>query len=167
MILASLLALAAPQATAATAPDAACRGADARLPPELAGWSRPAAATAGASAAGAAPLIPGTAVEASLRPTRSIAYALPPKKPGEPASSGGIFSLTVAAAGRYRVALGAGAWVDVLRGATPVASVAHAHGPACSNVRKMVDFDLGPGRYVIQLAGSTAPRLRLLVARIG
>lgn len=89
-----------------------------------------------------------------------------PEKPGEPASNGGIFTFNVPTAGRYRIALGAGAWIDVLKGAVPAASVAHAHGPACSTIRKMVDFKLQPGRYLLQIAGSSAATLPMMVSRV-
>ena len=66
--------------------------------------------------------------------------------------------------GTYRVALGAGAWVDMLRDGKAIASTAHGHGPACSGIRKIVDFPLTPGSYVLQLAGSPDANIPVLVA---
>jgi len=113
-----------------------------------------------------APVLPlGTDVTAALLPTPRVAYPVPPAKPGATGTSGGLFAFAVPAAGRYRVALGSGVWVDVLSGTTPVASAAHGHGPECSGVRKPVDFDLTPGRHLLQVAGAAAATLRLTVSR--
>ncbi|HEX8555674.1 MAG TPA: homogentisate 1,2-dioxygenase, partial [Sphingomonas sp.] len=73
----------------------------------------------------------------------------------------------VASAGTYRVALDSAMWIDVVAGTAAIASTTHGHGPACSGVRKMVDFALRPGRYVIQLSGSAKPQAVVMVARVG
>nr|WP_179220809.1 hypothetical protein [Sphingomonas laterariae] len=44
--------------------------------------------------------------------------------------------------------------------------IATAHGPACSGVRKMVDFRLKAGRHVLQIAGSASPAIALMVTRL-
>lgn len=166
MLLAVLLALAAPQVAESTHDALACAATAAPLPAGMENWSRPGVARAGASAGAATPLKIGTAMTATLLPAPKVAYAARPEKPGTPASSGGVFAFTIESAGRYRVALGSAAWVDVLRGTTPVGSVAHGHGPACSTVRKMVDFDLAPGRYLLQVVGSGTATLPLMVSRV-
>lgn len=108
----------------------------------------------------------GVGVSATLLPTPKIAYVVRPEKPGGLVSSGGIFAFIVPVAGRYRVALGAGAWIDVLNGTTPATSVSHDHGPNCTGVRKMVYFDLKPGRYLLQVAGNATATLPLMIARM-
>ena len=167
-ILLSLLLAAAP-AQAMEGMDhaqAACPATPAALPAGLEGWTRQAAVRAGASAARATPLSIGTAVVATLLPTPKLAYAMRPEKPGGSVSSGGLFAFAVPAAGRYRVALGSAAWIDVLSGTMPVSSVAHGHGPDCSGIRKMVDFDLQPGHYLLQVAGNGSATLPLMVSRV-
>ena len=144
----------------------ACPATPAPLPPELAGWARQSPVHAGAAAARATLLPIGKGLVATLLPTSTVAYAVPPEKQGSPASSGGVFAFTAPTRGRYRVALGAGAWIDVLSGITPTVSVAHGHGPDCTGVRKTVDFDLEPGRYLLQVAGSGSAKLSMLVARV-
>jgi hypothetical protein len=132
----------------------------------MSGWAKAKPANAAARSE-TATLVPiGTGITATLLPTARVAYAVRPGKPGGPGSNGGIFAFVVPAAGRYRVAVGSGVWIDVLRGTTPVTSVAHAHGPRCSAVRKMVDFDLQPGRYVLQIAGSGPATLSMMVSRL-
>lgn len=108
----------------------------------------------------------GEGVVATLLPMSAVTYAVPPEKPGNPASSGGVFAFTVSARGRYRVALGGGAWIDVLSGTTAAASVAHGHGPDCTGIRKTVDFDLAAGRYVLQVSGSGSAKLPIMVVRL-
>lgn len=134
------------------------------IPAELAGWR-----TAMPVAAGDTPAViqVGQGARATLLPGAEVNYSLVPEKPGAAGTSGGVFAFEVARAGTYRVALGAGAWIDVVRGGAAIASKAHGHGPDCSPVKKMVDFDLTPGRYVLQIAGSPTPTLALIVARLG
>ena len=67
--------------------------------------------------------------------------------------------------GAYRVALSDAAWVDIVRRGKSLGSVAHGHGPRCSGIRKIVDFQLDRGRYALQLSGMTADRVRVLIAR--
>lgn len=143
---------------------AACPATPAPLPPELAGWSTRTAVAA--TPAGDAVLTIGHGATATLLPAAAVTLAAPVTKPIDPATTSGVFAFTVATAGRYRVALGAGAWVDVVRDGAALPSVAHGHGPACSPVRKMVDYDLTPGRYRLQVVGSATPTLDLLIARL-
>lgn len=168
MMLPPLLALAAApkEMSAMDHPTVACPATPAPLPAELEGWTRKQPARAGATAAAATLLPIGVGVAATLLPTPKVSYPVRPEKPGGSVSSGGIFAFTVPAAGRYRVALGSGAWIDVLSGTTPAISVAHGYGPECTGVRKMVDFELRPGRYLLQVAGNGSATLPLMVARV-
>ena len=166
-LLSLLLAATAPQAMDGMDHKAtACPATPAPLPAGLEGWSRKTPARAGTTASRATMLTIGEGAVASLLPTPRVSYAVRPEKPGGSVSSGGLFTFTVATAGRYRVALGSGAWIDVLAGTKPVVSVAHGHGPECTGVRKMVDFDLQPGRYLLQVAGNGSATLPLMVARV-
>jgi hypothetical protein len=74
-----------------------------------------------------------------------------------------MFQLTIDRPGTYRIALGAGPWIDVLKDGKPVVSSAHSPGPSCSTVRKVVDFPLQPGRYVLQVSAAADPRLGIVV----
>ena len=81
-----------------------------------------------------------------------MAYAATPGRPAPVGGRGGLLALEVIEPGAYAVGLSSAAWIDVMdaRGAT-VASATHGHGPPCSGMRKVVDFVLTPGRYVVQL----------------
>ncbi|MEK9213173.1 homogentisate 1,2-dioxygenase [Sphingomonas sp. 2378] len=135
-------------------------------PEEMASWAAPRSLDAGRTAAGAAVLTPGAAVMARLSSTPDVRYVVRPEKPGGSVSHGGLFTFTVATPGRYRIALGSAAWIDVLADGKPATSVAHGHGPACTGIRKMVDFDLGAGRYVLQVAGNGTAALPLMVTKL-
>lgn len=158
----------APAVVAAGAKDCAALPAPA-LPPELAGWSGARSRVeAASSAAGlaSAMLSPGQAVEAILLPTPQVVFAASPEKPGDAASQSGMFRIDIAQAGRYRVTLGAGAWVDIAEDGAALPSVAHGHGPDCSGIRKMVDFDLKAGAHILQISGARDAALAMMVARL-
>lgn len=145
-----------------------CTATPAPLPPELAGWAARASLSAAADVhgIGAAQLEIGQGADVALLPTPSVTYPLRPGKPGGSVSHGGLLGFTVKQAGSYRVALGSGAWIDLVRGGKPVESAAHGHGPDCTGVRKMVDFPLKPGRYILQIAGNGEATLPVLVTRL-
>ena len=138
------------------------------LPPGLAAWSnrQPLAAAKTSGAIRHAALQIGRAVDAKLAPTPEVKYPLRPEQKGGSVSYGGLFSLSVKQAGVYRVALGSGAWIDIVKAGKAVESVAHGPGPDCTGVRKMVDFPLKPGTYILQIAANGNPELPLLVTRI-
>lgn len=141
----------------------------AELPAPLASWRTPSALQAAVDRKGAAAramLTPGQAVTAALRNTPDVAYSVRPAKPGGSVSYGGLASFTVKEAGTWRVALGSGAWVDVVKDGKTAVSVAHGHGPDCSGIRKMVDYSLQPGRYTLQIAANGEDKLTLLVTRL-
>jgi len=108
----------------------------------------------------------GQAADGTLVATPEVKYPLRPAKPGGSVSYGGLFGFTVTEAGTYRVALGSGAWIDVVKDGVAIESSAHGHGPDCSEVRKMVDFPLEPGSYTLQVAANGQPSLPLLVTRV-
>ncbi|ABE63535.1 hypothetical protein Nham_2757 [Nitrobacter hamburgensis X14] len=68
--------------------------------------------------------------------------------------------IDVREAGTYRVALDSAAWIDLVRGRQAVISIAHGHGPACTGIRKIVDFPLAPGLYTLQIAANGQPQRR-------
>ena len=108
----------------------------------------------------------GSFARAMLLPAASVTLPVAPGKPAAAGTSSGVFAFEAPAAGRYRVALGAPAWLDVVRGGKALTSVTHGHGPACTGIRKTVDFDLKPGRHLLQIVGSPTPGIDLMVVRL-
>lgn len=133
-------------------------------PAELTGWGGK--GLVGASADKVQRFRVGSFARAMLLPAAAVTLPARPGKPAAAGSSSGVFAVEVPAAGRYRVALGAGAWLDLVRGGKALTSVAHGHGPACTGIRKTVDFDLKPGLHLLQIVGSPTPAIDMMVARL-
>lgn len=159
------LVLLASPAPAQTAGDPACAGVRVALPPDLSAWSDQTPVSAGVKPGEGATLELGTAALVSLHPAKHLEFAVSSKLPAD--SNGGTLALAIVKAGTYRVALGGGASVDLVADGKPVVARTHAIGPKCSGVARIVDFTLAPGNYTIQLSGSAADTLALLVVRAG
>jgi len=165
VVLSTPFAASAQMALAAPAP--ACAAVDKDLPAELAGWiaKKDLIAAKGVADLDKAVLVPGQAYVASLAPTPDVTYVVQPEKPGGTVSRGGLFAIDVPAAGSYVIALGSAAWIDVLKGDQAQRSTGHGRGPACTTLRKMVTFDLPPGRYVVQISANAEATLPIMIAR--
>lgn len=130
----ALLMLAAPQAATPARVPVSCATIDTALPTPLAGWK-----TTGT----------GMAMDR--------AFLLPAKAGAAQAN------FTVPAAGRYRVALDQPGWIDLEKDGKALKSVAHGHGPECSTIRKIVDFDLAVGSYTLKLSKLTKANAKLML----
>lgn len=163
--LALAMGLAQPASAADEAP--ACTAAG-TLPADLAAWSMLAYHDAAASPAGlsAARLTPGETARMTLLPSAQVAYPVRQAKPAAAGTFGGLMQLVVPKAGTYRLVLGTHGWISVIAAnGREVASIAHAMGPACTGIRKMVDFALAAGTYTLQLSQSPEPATSVLVVR--
>jgi len=125
-------------------------------PAGLEAWGAPAAVTTG-------PVAIGKGAGLTLQPVEKVAFARAPDRAPKPGSFGGVYPFDVATAGTYRIALDAGAWIDVVRDGKSLESVAHMEGPACSGIRKIVDFTLTPGHYALQLSNAGKAPMRVLI----
>jgi hypothetical protein len=145
------------------ATDSRCATVRVAIPPEFATWSERTPVTAGTTPRTAPVLSLGRGADVTLAP--GFAPVVVPAKAAQPGTPGGLAMFQVARAGTYRVALGAPAWIEVVRQSRALPSVAHGHGPMCTGIRKIVDFRLRPGRYVLQLTGAPAATVPVLIAR--
>ncbi|PTR07304.1 MULTISPECIES: hypothetical protein [unclassified Novosphingobium] len=161
LVLVMLSAPAAAQMEAAPPPAPIC-AASAAATGAYAPWNRPSPLTAGREAAAPAMLTLGTAAQVNLSPTPDVHYAQRPEKPGGSVSYGGLLGFDVVKAGTYRIALGSAAWLDVIGRQGPMRSVAHGHGPDCTGIRKMVDFTLESGHYLVQISANGGPVVTVL-----
>jgi hypothetical protein len=168
LVIPGLLATASPAAAQEGAPTACAAISDRGLPPSLSAWAARAPLTAGARtddpALGVAEI--GRAFAVRLRPNGEISFPVAPGKPGAPDSQGGLVAFEVAESGDYQVALGGGAWIEVVGASGLVASSGHAHGPACTTLRKIVVFPLKSGRYQIEITGAHDPVLPMMISRV-
>lgn len=161
----SLILLLALPSLVAAAPEAVapCPATSAPLAAPLTGWVPGVRVTAGTAAADVPPLTLAGRADVALADDAGVHYVVTPGKSGAAGSKGGLLAFLVTRAGTYRVALGTAAWVDVIGNGTSIASTAHGRGPACSGIRKMVDFALAPGAYVLQISGSGDPVTGVMV----
>ncbi|WP_375427185.1 homogentisate 1,2-dioxygenase [uncultured Sphingomonas sp.] len=150
-------------------PEPKCVATTPALPPEFAGWldRTPLTAATTAPAATRATLTVGKAAQLRLSPTPAVRFALRPERPAAPDTHAGLVAFTIARPGTYRVALGAGMWIDLVRDGRAVPSTTHRHGPPCGGIRKTVDFRLTPGRHLIQLSGGKESSVTAMIAAIG
>jgi len=88
----------------------------------------------------------------ALKPATAVAFKPALTRPAKEGTFGGYFPIDIKQAGRYRIALSQGAWIDLVQKGARLKPVEHAHGPACSGIAKIVAFDLQPGRYWLQLS---------------
>ncbi|SNB56921.1 hypothetical protein SAMN06265338_101528 [Rhodoblastus acidophilus] len=138
------------------------------LPAELSAWTAPNPMTAATrpEELSRAELKPGVAVKAALAHTPEVNYLARPTKPGGGVAYGGLFHIAIAEPGTYRVALGNASWVDVIKDGGKIESSAHGGGPACSGVRKMVDYPMQAGDYVVQLSAGADAQTGVLVVKL-
>ncbi|HWU71999.1 MAG TPA: hypothetical protein VN137_00840 [Sphingomonas sp.] len=146
LLLQTAPAAAAPVCTATVAP-----------PAGLEAWSAAPGMTADAIA-------PGKNIALTLQPIDGVTFPVPLERKPATGTFGGVYHVTVAAAGTYRVVLQNGAWVDLVRDGKSLTSAGHMEGAPCSGIRKIVDFDLQPGTYIVQLSGAKTPQMRILIA---
>jgi len=137
-------------------------------PPALAGWTSKQDVSSASKADGLprAALTIDRGATVALHPTREVSYVAQPDKPGGSVASGGLLSVSIATAGTYQVNLSSGAWIDLLQDGKAVLSTAHAPGPACTGIRKTVQFPLQPGHYVLQLSANADPIIQVMVSRV-
>lgn len=145
LLLQTAPAAAAPACTATVAP-----------PAGLEAWSSAPGMTADA-------IPPGKNIALTLQSVDGVTLLPLPRKPA-PGTFGGVYHVTIATAGTYRVALQNAGWIDLVRDGKSLTSVGHMEGPTCSGIRKIVDFALQPGTYTLQLSGAKTPQMRILIA---
>ncbi|MET0250171.1 MAG: hypothetical protein ABW164_10645 [Sphingobium sp.] len=165
MILLSALLAASPLPgiSAVPAPQAAPCASPHDIPEPWTSWFQSGEMQAGTQTDGAPSLILGQPVLAFLTPVEHVYFPVSPGKDGGQ-GFGGIFTVATKVAARIGIALSNRAWVDILGDRGARASVDHGHGSACTDIRKIVWFDLPPGRHVVQVAGSREPALRIMAA---
>lgn len=147
----------APQGKAMAAPQPACT-APAALPTDYASFAHPVPVAQGSGA------FLGEAATLDLGP--GTHFVTPPEHKPAGGTFGGMVGFDITDPGTYRVAVGAGVWVDVIRKDGGAArSTGHGRGPACTAVKKLVEFQLSPGHYTLQFSGSEKPSVTFQIAK--
>ncbi len=136
------------------------------LPAELADWSRTISAKTiygyGEPRDIGWPALGAARTELSLHKAESLRYWVAPEREPDVFKFGGMVPIDIKKPGRLIVALDGGAWIDLVRDGHVVKSVTHGHGPACSGIRKMVEFDVEQGRYLLQIVNAPSDKIRAM-----
>ncbi len=113
------------------------------------------------------PLLPDRHYEVSLLPQGEAHFAVPPAREShDPAPQGGSLRFAVPAAGRYRLSITSGHWIDVIVNGKPVDSIAHEGHGDCKSLHKVVEFELPAGQtLILQLSGRSESRVGLAITR--
>lgn len=133
------------------------------VPPALSGWGTGATIAASSDPRSAPGLSPGATATLSLHPSDHVDLIAPPQRKSAGASNAGYAAVEITTPGTYRVALSDRAWIEVLKDGKAIRSTAHGHGPRCSGMRKIVDFELAKGRHLLQISGNPTATLHVMV----
>jgi hypothetical protein len=167
-----LAALAGAPAAAQHAPVDCVSVSDSNLPPAFAGWAKPStaaqAATAAAAAAGPAlpELAPDQPLALQLRPAAEVMLPHPPGQARTIENAhGGLVTVRIPAEGLWRISASAPVRIDLIGPSGPVASTGHGRMAPCTGIRKVVEFPVPAGSWLVQLNGNPGPELRLMLSR--
>ena len=122
------------------------------------------------------PLQPGQHYVLALLPQKGVGFVVPPAREArDPDPHGGIFYFHADTAGRHRIAIDTGHWVDVIDSGSNVLdpaaahvlpAVAHEDQDGCKELHKALTFDLEAGKtYRLHFSGRSAPRVNVVITR--
>jgi hypothetical protein len=106
----------------------------------------------------------GSEATLALKPATNVDFKPALTRPAKDGTFGGYFPIDVTKAGRYRIALSQGAWIDLVQKGDRLKSADHSHGPDCSGIAKIVAFDFQPGRYWLQLSEAKEASIGVMVS---
>jgi len=103
-----------------------------------------------------------------LVPQDTVKFAAKVGKPAlDDGAQAGLISFRTAKAGKYRVAITTGHWLDVVDGANLVVSRDFQGQRNCEKVQKIVEFELSGNRdFVLQLSGGTDTDVGLAITQV-
>ena len=106
-------------------------------------------------------LKPDTATDLTLLPSQQVKLALPASSRTRPGSWAGLAAIDVSKPGKLDVVLSTATYVDLIQGGRALKSASFGQPKGCQGVHKSVTFDVGPGRYVVQLTGAPDKNVRM------
>jgi hypothetical protein len=121
--------------------------------------------SAGADSAAAPALATGRLYALTLRPLSEVTFVTAPgKRNGAENGYAGLATLDIKTPGKYRFALDAPAWIDVIADGGAMNTSGHQGDSGCAGPRKIVEFDFSVSRRVtLQLSGADSPAVRITV----
>jgi hypothetical protein len=111
----------------------------------------------------------GTLYSLRLADQGTVTFVAAPARASRgPGARAGLVRFRVKKAGRYRVSITSGHWVDVVDGMQLVPSVDFQGHVGCERPRKIVEFDLPAGHELtLQFSGSSDAEVIMAVTAVG
>lgn len=111
-------------------------------------------------------LVPGEAYALALAPLASIGFVVAPERAARgSAPTGGMALLRLPEGGRFRISLSTPHWLDVVQDGRIVKSSEFQGHLGCNPLHKVVEYELAPGDYVLQLSGADETQARVAITR--
>jgi len=129
--------------------------------PSPAGWAKPARHLAARTPNMKFALATGTSNEIGLLPANNVKLVVKGERPARSGSTAGLAALDVAKAGKLDVILSNAAYVDLVRDGRILKSTGHTDLKTCPGLRKSVNFDVVPGRYIVQLTNAPEKSVKM------
>jgi hypothetical protein len=103
-----------------------------------------------------------------LVPQSKVKFAVKPGKPmPDDDAHAGVFSFHTPKAGKYRISITTGHWIDVLDGPLLVVSQDFQAQRACEKVHKIVQYELSGNKdFVLQFSGGTEPNVNVAITQV-
>lgn len=103
-----------------------------------------------------------------LAPQGSVHFAAKPGKPMlDDGAQAGVLSFHTPKAGRYRISITTGHWLDVLDRGLLVVSSDFQGQRGCEKVHKIVQFELSGNKdFVLQLSGATQSDVNVAITQV-
>jgi hypothetical protein len=136
---------------------------------ERAVFATPAAAVTAASAAGATPTLEVDKLyDISLTPQDKVSFVMAPaKKALADGAYAGLVKLHIPAAGKYRVAMSDGFWIDVITDGKFAPTDDFTGSRECRAPHKIVQYPLPAAHdLVLQFSNATSPSVKVTVTAV-
>ncbi|HTY94254.1 MAG TPA: hypothetical protein VMC02_10225 [Steroidobacteraceae bacterium] len=132
---------------------------------ERAVFATPAVAVTAAAAAGAAPVLEVDRLyDISLTPQEKVGFVLAPaKKALADGAFAGLVTLHIPTAGKYRVSMSEGFWIDVIADGKFAPTDDFTGLRECRAPRKIVQYPLPAGDLVLQFSNTNSAAVRVTV----
>ncbi len=100
----------------------------------------------------------------ALAPQSEVTFVLPPERaPRKETPHAAVLSFPGGAAGTYRVALSASAWIDLVQDDASLPSAGFVDFTDCPGLRKMVAFEIGDGPFTLQISDAEEDSIAVAV----
>ncbi|MBI5132465.1 MAG: hypothetical protein HZA66_23740 [Rhodopseudomonas palustris] len=107
---------------------------------------------------------PTTAMKLVLRPTAEAALPTPPERGSATDRFAGFLRIEkIAKPGNYTIALSSAGWLDVVQDGKLLKPTAFSGATDCAGIRKLVRYELGAGKLLLQISGVDSDAIVLAI----